>query len=53
MYDVAGIFIQGHMPVIGNLCIPVFLVNLLIVVSSYDVCILTCLSYICIAWETA
>ena len=37
MYTVEGIFVQGHMPVI---CIPVYLVILLMVVGSYEAFIL-------------
>ena len=37
---VAGAFVQGHMPVMFNVCISVFMVTLLIVVSSYEAYIL-------------
>ena len=38
--NVAGIFVQGHLPVMWNTCKPVLLVTLLIAVSSYEVYIL-------------
>ena len=41
MCNVAGIFVQGHMPVICNVCFPVLLVTLLIILSTYQVYILT------------
>ena len=41
MCNVAGIFVQGHVPVMWNICIPVILVTLLFAVSSYGVYILT------------
>ena len=61
MYHVAGIFVQGHRPIMWNVCVPlflvllliqycwivlvlVFLVIMLIPVSSYEVYILTWLS---------
>ena len=36
-----GIFVQGHMPVIGNICVGVLLVTLLIAGSLYEVNIQT------------
>ena len=41
MYNVACILVQKHMPVMWNVCIPVLLVSLLIVVGSYKAYILT------------
>ena len=38
-----SLFVQGHMAIMGNVCIPVLLVTLLIAVSSYEACILSCL----------
>ena len=35
MCSVAGIFVQGHMPVMFNVCIHVLPVTLLVVLSSY------------------
>ena len=37
----AGMFVQGHMPVMCIVCIPVLLVTLLIAVNSYEVNVLT------------
>ena len=37
MKNVAGIFVQGHMPVIWSVCIPVLLSKLFIALSSYEV----------------
>ena len=39
--DVASIFIQGHMPIMSNICISVLVVILLIVLSSHEMYILT------------
>ena len=36
MCSVAGIFVQGHMLVMLNVCIPVLLVTLLIALSSHE-----------------
>ena len=36
MYNVACIFVQGHMGVVWNACLPVFVVTLLIALSSYE-----------------
>ena len=49
-HNVAGIFDQGHMPVMWNICIPVLQVTLLIAVHSYEVYILTqlCPIYACL-----
>ena len=41
MGSVAGIFDQGHMPVIWNVCMPVVIVILFIALSSYEVDIFT------------
>ena len=41
MDTVETIFFQGHMPIMWNLCIFMFLVTLLIVLISYEVYILT------------
>ena len=41
MHSVAGITVYGHMPVMCNVYIQVFLVTLLIAVSSCEVCIVT------------
>ena len=35
------IHVQGYMPIMGNICILVFLVTLLIALSAYEACILT------------
>ena len=43
---VAKIFVQGHMPIMKIVGIPVFLVTLLIAVSSYEVYTLTLLPHI-------
>ena len=40
-YNVAEIFVQGHMPVMWNVCIPGCLVTLLIALGLYEVCLLT------------
>ena len=45
--NVAGIFVQGHMPIMWTVCIPVFLVTILIAESSYDTYILIYLSHVC------
>ena len=34
--NVVGIFVQGHVPVMWNVCIPVLLITLLIAVISYE-----------------
>ena len=44
MCNVVYIFAQGNMPVTWNVCVPVLLVTLLIVVSSYEVYVLGLLS---------
>ena len=41
MCGVAGIFVQGHMPVIWNVCMPGVMVTLYIALSSYEIYILT------------
>ena len=41
MCNVGGIYIQGHMLVMWNVCIPVLLVTVLIALSSYEGDILT------------
>ena len=46
MSNVAGIFVQGHILILTNICIPVLLVTLLIVGSSYNAYIWSRLSYI-------
>ena len=46
MCDVVGIYAQRLTPIMGNVCIPVLVVTLLIVLSSYEVCILIYLSNI-------
>ena len=38
MYNMAGIFVQGHMPIILNVIISVLLVTLLIAYLSIYVC---------------
>ena len=43
---VAGIIVEGHMPIMLSVCIPVTLVILLIGVSSYEAYILTQLPHI-------
>ena len=40
MCNFVGIFVQGHMPIKENICIEVFVVTLLIKLSSYQVYIL-------------
>ena len=40
MSDLAGICVQGHMPIMQNVCIPMLVVTMLIAVRSYDVYIL-------------
>ena len=40
-WNVAGIFVQGHMPVIWNVCMPVDMVTLIIALSSCQVDVLT------------
>ena len=40
MYDVAGIHVEGHMPIMWNVCILVLAVPVLITLSSYEVYIL-------------
>ena len=44
--NLEGIFVQEHKPMMGNICIPVLLVTLLITVNSYMVDILTAVSCI-------
>ena len=53
MSDVVGMYVQGHMPIMWNVCILVLLVTLLIVLRSYEVHILTYLSdiYTCTSWH--
>ena len=46
MWNVAGIFVQGYMPMMLNACIQVLLVTLLIVLSAYEAHIQTSLSHI-------
>ena len=46
MSNLADIFVQGNVPVMLNVCIPVLLVSLFIAVSSYKVFMLTYLSHI-------
>ena len=46
MCNVAGIFIQGHMPMIWNVCMPVVMVTLFISLSSCKVDILRQVSHI-------
>ena len=41
MHNVAGLFVQGHTPVMGNVCIPVLLVTPFIAFSVYELYILT------------
>ena len=38
--NVAGILLQGHMPVMWNVCMSVFMVTLFIALSSYEIDIL-------------
>ena len=40
MHNVAGIFVQGHMPIMRNVSISVLVVILLIALSLYEVYIL-------------
>ena len=40
MCNVAGMFVQGHILVMLNIFILVFLVTLLIALNSYEVCLL-------------
>ena len=47
MCDVGGTFVQGHISIMWNVCISVFLVRLLIAVSSYKAYVLTSLSHMC------
>ena len=47
VYNLGGIFVQGHIPIIQNACIPVLVVILLTTLSLYGVCILTYLSHMC------
>ena len=47
MCDVAGIFVQGHMQIMRNACIPVFLVTLLIALGSYKAYIVIWLCDMC------
>ena len=37
MCDVAGIYAQGHIPILWNVCILALAVTVLIAVSSYEV----------------
>ena len=41
MGNVTGIIVQGHIPIIWSVHIPVFLVTLLIAMSFFEVYILT------------
>ena len=43
MYNVAGIFFQGHMPIIWNVCIPVLLVKILNALSSISSNLIICI----------
>ena len=41
----AGIFLLGHIPMMWNVCIPVFMVILLNVVGSYETYLMTMLCH--------
>ena len=47
MSNLIGIFVQGHMPIMLNVCRLVLLVTILFAVSSYQMYILTQLSHTC------
>ena len=46
MCEMGGIFVQGHLPIMYNVYLPVFLVTLLIIVGPYETYILTYLSHV-------
>ena len=39
-FNVASIFVQEYMPIMSNVCIPVFLITMLMVLGSFEVNIL-------------
>ena len=47
MCNVISVFAHGHMPIMYNICMLVFMVTFLIAVSSYEAYILTQLPCIC------